>query len=41
MVQVTAQKKGNGHELKGSWDELKWRATNETPLFSLGEVLFK
>jgi hypothetical protein len=36
MVRVTARKKSNGNELNGSWDELKWRATNETPSFSLG-----
>jgi hypothetical protein len=27
--QVTPQKKLNGNELNGSWDELKWGATNE------------
>jgi hypothetical protein len=27
--QVTPQKKVNGNELNGSWDELKWEATNE------------
>jgi len=29
MLQVTPQKKVNGNELNGSWDELKWEATNE------------
>ena len=29
MLQVTSRRKGNGNELNGSWDELKYRGANE------------